>query len=215
MGVYIETFDSRKEWLAARLLGGSDAPAVFGKSPHMSNVDLWEIKTGKKEAPDLSDNPLVAYGTAAEEHLRKLFRLDFPEYTVLYEPYNLWKNTDWPHATASLDFWMYDGAGRLGVGEIKTATIQSAAQGALWDKRVPAWYYIQVLHNMGVSGADFAILAAQLKWERDGDVLKVTKHYKVEAEAVRDDIDLVMKKGAAFWDHVRSNTRPGLVLPEI
>ena len=31
--------------------------------------DLWELKTGRREAPDLSDNAAVQFGKFAEPHL--------------------------------------------------------------------------------------------------------------------------------------------------
>ena len=76
----------RKEWLENRKrIGGSDASAIVGLNPYMSNVDLWEIKTGRREQEDISEKSYVKYGTEAEKHLRELFRLDYPEYEVGYK----------------------------------------------------------------------------------------------------------------------------------
>lgn len=44
-------------------LVGSDAATILGKNPYKSNVDLWEEKTRRKEAPDISDKPYVKYRT--------------------------------------------------------------------------------------------------------------------------------------------------------
>lgn len=46
---------SEKEWLEARVsgLGASEASAVLGLNPYMSNVDLWRIKTGRKKAANI------------------------------------------------------------------------------------------------------------------------------------------------------------------
>ena len=52
--------DNREEWLKVRKcqgIGGSEAGAVLGVNKYQTNLDLWELKTGRKEAPDLSDNP--------------------------------------------------------------------------------------------------------------------------------------------------------------
>ena len=77
---------SRDEWLQARgkRIGGSEASAVVGLNPYMSNTDLWSIKTGRREAEDISDKPYVRYGHDAEPLLRELFKLDFPDYKVGY-----------------------------------------------------------------------------------------------------------------------------------
>ena len=51
----------RTEWLQERKkgIGGSDAAAILGLNPYMSNVDLWEIKTGRKEQEDISEKEIV------------------------------------------------------------------------------------------------------------------------------------------------------------
>ncbi len=76
----------RNEWLANRSrIGGSDASCIVGMNPYRSNVELWQIKTGQMIPEDISEKPYVKYGTEAEQHLRELFKLDFPEYQVFYE----------------------------------------------------------------------------------------------------------------------------------
>lgn len=212
--VRMMTFPSRQEWLEARLLGGSDAAAAMGRCPWMSNLELWRLKTGRREPQDLSENPFVRYGTEAEAPIRELFALDYPEYAVGYEPNNLWVNDRYPHATASLDGWLQDPDGRFGVLEIKTATMQRAGQYEQWRESIPEHYYIQLLHNMAVTEAEYGVLVAQLTFRRDGDLMKITRHYTVEAADRAADIELVMASGARFWAHVTNNTEPPLRLPE-
>ena len=64
MAVKLTSFDSRDQWLANRKgrIGGSDASAVIGLNPYMSNVELWQIKTGQAIQEDISDKPYVKYG---------------------------------------------------------------------------------------------------------------------------------------------------------
>ena len=63
-------FESESEWLKHRdRIGGSDASAVVGLNPYKTNQDLWREKTGRKQAPDISDEPYVIYGHQAEPHL--------------------------------------------------------------------------------------------------------------------------------------------------
>ena len=83
---------SRDEWLQHRKsrIGGSEASAIVGMNPYMTNVDLWEYKTGRKRPVDISDKDYVQYGIKAEDHLRELFKLDHPEYEVFYEENNMW-----------------------------------------------------------------------------------------------------------------------------
>ena len=58
----------RAAWLAARKnhIGGSDAAACVGRSPHKDNVQLWEEKMGLVLPADISDKEYVRYGTEAE-----------------------------------------------------------------------------------------------------------------------------------------------------
>ena len=215
----MQILKSREEWLKARAgsIGGSDAAAVVGLSPYMSNVELWEIKTGRKEKEDISENPAVKYGTNAEPYLRELFKLDYPELGVSYEENNLWTNDKYPFAHASLDGWLCDQNGRFGILEIKTTTIKNPAQKLKWDKKIPSNYYCQVLYYMAILEADFAILTAQLKWDKqdlaDSEVFKITKNYRIEREEVQEDIDFLMDKAAEFWEMIRKDERPPLILP--
>jgi putative phage-type endonuclease len=213
--------NSRAEWLEKRksYIGGSEAASIVGMNPYRSNVDLWELKTGRKKAEDISGNPYVRYGTNAENFLRELFTLDFPQYTVEYAEHNMWLNSEYPFAHASLDGWLTDSYGRRGVLEIKTTNIQNAAMVERWNNRIPDNYYIQVLHYLFVTGFDFAIVKAQLKWERFadqvGDVLIKTKHYVIEREEVEDDIAVLIDSERRFCEYLVTDTRPPLILPNI
>lgn len=214
MSARMQTFGSREEWLRNRRLGGSSIGAVVGLNHWRNNLDEWRIWTGRKQPDDLSDNPLVIYGTKAEEHIRELFALDFPQYRVFYEPNNLWTNDLLPFASASLDGWLEDQRGRRGVLEIKTATINSSAAAAKWEGRIPDDYFAQLIWNMTISESDFGILTAQLKYERDGDLLKVTRHYSVEMADVVEDRDWLIEEAKRFWGYVEADREPPLKLPE-
>lgn len=217
MSVKVERFESREAWLRGRMtIGGSDIAAVMGESPWMSNVDLWEIKTGRVEHKEIEDNELVIYGQKAEELLRDLFALDFPQFDVSYFPENMWKNDAMPYAHISADGWLHDKAGRLGVLEIKTATMQNSRQRKQWDDgRIPQHYFMQLCWEMAVMEADFAVLLAQLKYERDGDLLKVTRHYFLERSQVEADIGALKAAAEEFWQHVKNGTVPAAKLPDI
>ena len=208
---------SRDEWLEKRkgYIGGSEASSVVGKNPYMSNVDLWELKKGIKAPDDLSGNPLVQYGHDAESYLRELFKLDFPELEVNYEDNNLWINDRYPFAHASLDGWLVDKDGRLGVLEIKTTSILQSMQRERWHDRIPDNYYVQVLHYMAVMEADFACLKAQLKFDYDGDIVLTTRHYWLERKDAEGDIEYLMQAEKQFSEQLRGDKCPALLLPEV
>ena len=212
-----KTLNSREEWLEARKksIGGSDAAAIVGASPYKTNIALWEEKTGRQDFPDISDKEAVRYGINAEEHLRALFALDFPEYEVFYQPNNFWTNTEYTFAHCSLDGWLTDHEGRFGVLEIKTSTIQGAAMKAKWNQRIPENYYIQLLHSLLVTGADFAILKAKLIYHVDGETFAQIRHYRIDREEVRADLDFLEEAEREFAEHLKNDTPPALTLPEI
>lgn len=208
---------SREEWLQARAgrIGGSDASAILGMNPYRTNIELWQIKTGQLVPEDISDKPYVKYGTEAEQYLRELFKLDFPEYQVCYEENNMFLNDKYPFGHASLDGWLIDQNGRLGIWECKTTNILQSMQKEKWDHRIPDNYYIQILHYLLITEFDFAILKAQLKSEFGGEIYIQTKHYKIERSEVQADIDLLESSERKFWKQVQERKRPDLILPNI
>ena len=87
----------------AKGIGGSDAAAIIGRNPYMTNVDLWEIKTGRKKQEDISDKPCVVFGKNAEDPIREIFKLDHPEYEVFHEDWGNKQNPDFPFIRGSFD----------------------------------------------------------------------------------------------------------------
>lgn len=209
--------NNHEDWLHARSgrIGGSDAAAILGCNPWMTNVQLWRYKTGKAKQKDISDKEVVKYGNNAESLLRQLFVLDFPQYEVLYEENNIFFNDKIPWAHASLDGWLIDKeTGRKGILEIKTSNIIQSSQKEKWKNRIPDNYYIQVLHYLMVTGFDFAVLKAQLKYDYS-DVMLNTRHYKIEREEVLEDIEFLKKAEKEFFEYIKNDMQPPLVLPVI
>lgn len=214
--IEMKVLKDREEWLANRhRIGGSDASAILGMNPYRTNLELWQIKTGQLIPEDISEQPYVKYGTQAEEHLRELFKLDFPEYQVFYEENNMWTNDKHPYAHASLDGWLLDQEGRKGVWECKTTNILQSMQKEKWKDRIPDNYYIQLLHYLLVTEFEFAVLKAQLKYEFDGEIYLQTKHYKIERSEVEEDIKLLESSERKFWKQVQERKRPALILPNV
>lgn len=210
-------FETRDEWLQNRTrIGGSDAAAIIGLNPWRTNVELWEIKTGKRKPDDISDKPFVIYGVLAEEHIRALFALDFPEYEVEYYGDNMILNDEFSFAAASLDGELLEReTGRRGILEIKTTEILRSMQKEKWRDQIPENYYCQIIHYLMVTGYEFAVLVAQLKFNYDGEIVKHTRHYKIERADVTADIEYLAAAEAAFWDQVQNNVEPPLLLKEI
>lgn len=100
----IYDFEDEEHWLKGRMngIGGSDASAVMGKNPYKSNIDLFEEKTGRTVPEDISDKPYVIYGKKAEEYIRELFKLDYPEYEVEHHEFRILQSKKYPFMQASL-----------------------------------------------------------------------------------------------------------------
>ena len=100
----IYDFEDEKAWLKGRLngIGGSDASAVVGKNPYKTNIELFEEKTGRRIAPDISEKPYVIYGKEAEQYIRELFRLDYPQYQVMHHEYRILQSLDYPFMKLSV-----------------------------------------------------------------------------------------------------------------
>ena len=208
-------YPSEQRWLVARerYITGTGASAILGRNPYKTNIEYYEEKV-RGSATEVPENQFMRYGKDAEPRLRELFRLDYPEMQVEYHAYNLWTNDRYPWAAASLDGLLHQN-GRLGVLEIKTTEILKSQQREKWREQIPDNYYIQVLHYMLVLEADFAILKAQLKSQFDGEVYLQTKHYRIEREEVKEDLEILEEKERQFAECIRTKTRPPLILPPL
>ena len=79
----------------------------------------------------------MKYGTEAEEYLRELFKLDFPEYEVSHEENTIIKHKEYPFLFASLDGQLVNKeTGELGILEIKTTNILQSMQKEKWKIQV-------------------------------------------------------------------------------
>ena len=208
-------YKSREKWLEARkkYIGGSDVACILGYNPWKTNKQLFREKKGLVLPDDLSDNPLVAYGTNAEPLIREMYKLDYPNMKVEYIPDNSWRNSDYKFAACSLDGWLTDENGRKGILEIKTATITSALQAQKWKNAIPDNYYCQVLFYLGVTGWEFVDLRANLKYQFPDEPLRIiTQDFHIERSEVEQDIATIMEAAAEFHKALEEGNEPSLIL---
>ena len=202
------------EWLAFRRtgIGGSDAAAIIGKSHFKSNVDVWEEKEGLREPDDISDKEQVKYGKAVEDLLLQMFALDNPEYEVTSNKKIVYRRG---FMFASLDGELVERAtGELGIYEGKTAEIHKKIELEKWNKRVPDYYYVQILHYLIVTGRSFVVLKVQLKLLYTEEKTTMTKQYRFNRKDLLNDLAYLYRKEAAFWDSVIAGVKPPRILPE-
>ena len=193
--IKMTTYRSRKGWLDNRTgIGGSDAACILGLNPWTTNLDIFNYKTGRDKAPDISKKEAVNFGHDAEASIRRLYALDHPDYKVNYKPNNSWTNDAYPFAQASLDGWLNDKDNRLGILEIKTTEIQRDRDWDKWKGSIPQNYYIQVLHYMMILEASFTELRAYIKYTTQGEKRVAIRDYHIERADVEEDIDYLMTK---------------------
>ena len=212
MGLKRDKPKSEEAWKQAREnrgIGASEAAAIVGMSPWMTADELWQIKTGNKARPDLSDNPLVQQGKHMENAIRELYKAYHPDYKVTYHPYDLLYQEERPWLFATLDGEITDNNGRPGILECKTATPTFKADWAKWDCQIPQPYLIQTLHQQLASGFVFVDLIACLI-NSEGDFTVRTYHF--ERSDYEGDLAWLLGKEIAFWNSVQSKTLPPMTL---
>ena len=204
------------EWLEFRKtgIGGSDAAAILGLSPFKTNVEVWEEKVGKRTPEDISDKPQVVYGKNVEDLLVKLFALDYPQYKVKIDKQTVYKRG---FMFASLDAELTNkNTGEQGIYEGKTTEVYNNVLMSKWNKQIPDYYYIQILHYFLVTGKKFAICKAHIKtMGANGELEIITRHYLYFRKDLLDDLKYLYLKEKEFWGYVERNQRPPLLLPKL
>lgn len=208
------------DWIEARKkgIGASEAACIIGMNPWKSNTELWREKVGLAEAEDISDKPCVKYGKEAEAAIRELFKLDYPKFSVGYSEFEMVANDEaHPYMFATLDGYIVDENKRTGVLEIKTTEILNSSQWDKWDNKVPDYYYCQILHQLIATGYDFAVLRADIRYHKGGELRHTVRdyHFSPQADGVQEDMDYLLKEEIKFWECVQNKIQPGQKLPPI
>ncbi len=206
-------YANREEWLAGRGsgIGASEIASALGRG-YKTPLQLWRIKIGAEEAADISGLERVKFGNDAEEPLRALFRVMYPEYELGFEPYTVLRQKgEYDFLFDTPDGWLTELAtGRHGLYESKTATLLSKADYEKWNERVPDNYFLQVCQGMFCGDYDFAIIFALLR-NKDNDAM--IRAYHFERSDCEWQIAEIKQKGKEFWQHVLDGTMPPAPLP--
>ena len=201
---------TRDDWLSMRMkgIGASECAAIIGQSPWMTANDLWNLKVGKKQPKDMSDNEAVQTGVRMEKPLRELFKSMHPELKVTYHPFDMLFDKDYPFMFSTLDGEIKDGK-KKAILEIKTSTPNSKVGWEKWNEQVPQNYYAQVTWQLACTGYDYAILFACL-FTASGDLQ--IRQYRFDRADMVDDIQYMREKAVEFWDSVQNRTVPTMTL---
>ena len=209
---------TREEWLESRRqgIGGSDAGCIVGANPWKSARQLWKEKTGADKPDDISDKPAVKFGKEAEQHLRALFLLTYPQYTCEYHEFRMYANDRLPFIFATLDGELTDHDGRRGILEIKTTTIQQAKQWFEWDDCIPQHYYIQILHQLlACDWAEYVELFAHIRYQKGEEIRAALRKFRIERQDVEQDLQILEEREIQFYKQWQDGTEPPYTLPEI
>jgi putative phage-type endonuclease len=178
-------------------VGGSDVPAIMGNSPWTTALELWKIKTGRAERPDLSDNFAVQRGI----RLEPLARNAYEEKTGVYMQPDHYVYDGEPRFKASLDGITMDGSGLLEIKCPGKAVHEGCARG-----EVPAHYYDQMQWYLFVTGAKWCDFATFYRNPDDNDYqLNV---YQVTPDKTR--IEQLVAAASLFLDNIDSDIPPGM-----
>ena len=215
MSKCMDIAENRLEWLSERKkgIGASEASAVLGLSPWLSNTELWELKTGRREPKDLSGNTAVDIGNRTEDAMRVMFLAEHPEYTLEYNQHGIIYQDGARWLSATLDGELICEDGKRGILEIKTSTPQGKAAWDKWRDKIPQNYYIQILWQFLATGYDFAYLYAKLI-RTNGD--SELRSYRFDRADCEEDMKYVYEKGKEFWEYnVLQDVRPSTILPSL
>lgn len=199
----LEKHQTREEWLAARLtgIGGSDAAALMGVSPFKSCLQVWAEKRGIGEP--IAETERMRWGHRHEPTIAAAFLEENPGAALIdHGDFTIARNTAHPYLYATLDREVrLPGRATPGVFEIKTTDARYARD---WEDSVPRAYWVQVQHQMLVTGAGWGVLAVLI----GGNDFR---HFEIE----RDDAFCaeLAARAATFWQQVESGEQPGDVGP--
>lgn len=198
---YVEKrYATDKEWADARKggIGGSDVASIMGINPYSSPLEVWLVKTGRAESPDLSEKESVEWGNRLEPLVAEKFAENHPELKVRRKNCTM-VSVKRPWAFANIDRELRDPEGRHGVLEIKTTGMRSADQ---WVYGPPTHYLCQIQHYLSVTGWDFAWCAVLIGGQ------EYREFYVPRDE---DDIRAIDEAVDEFWNvYVANETIPQL-----
>lgn len=189
------------QWVEARKngIGGSDVASIMGLNKYSSPLNVWLVKTGREESPDLSDNQAVEWGNRLEDVVADKFADEHPELQVRRRNATM-VSIERPWAFANIDRWVTDGKGNVGILEVKTVGSRRAAD---WDDGVPLYYLTQVMHYMSVTGYQYAWVAVLIGGQE-------FREYYIERD--QQDIRAINDAVDTFWrDFVETDTAPALI----
>jgi len=208
-------YHSEQEWLELRKngIGGSDAGAVMGKNKYKNILQLWEEKTGRKT--DNFKSSAAQRGNDLEEYIRNSYRIDNPDKEIL-KVNKMYIHSEYDFIRANLDGEIIF-QDKKGILEIKTTTINDyEIYKREWLNNIPESYLYQILHYFLVTGYEFAVLVADIRFKcfetsTPFDLEKKIQTIVINRADWEDEIQELLKKEIEFWQCVKNDTEPHII----
>lgn len=203
-GSSITPANQRAVWLQERKtgIGASDAAAVFGLSPYKSPLALYFEKRGEVEMPVVEREALY-WGRILQSPIALRYRHETRREVEEPNPYAIQRHVTHPHMIATLDARAEAGlrgvkppADGMGVVEIKNAGFFKRED---WRDEPPLAFQIQCQHQMFVTGAQWASVAALVGGQQ---------FFWTDIPRHNGFIEVLVRQVGEFWSRVQTGTPP-------
>jgi putative phage-type endonuclease len=178
-------------------LTGSDTGTICGVNPWATPVELWQYKTRRAIAKDVSDKPAVIAGNMLEDAVTKWFEIETGKEVVKDDKFYV--HRDIPFLGGNIDGFI---VGENAILECKT-TQSDKGWGAGYlqgDNKIPDSYLCQVIHYLAVTNREMAYVAVLIRGI-DFRWFRYERNYELE--------DAVINKQIKFWnDHIIADIPP-------
>jgi putative phage-type endonuclease len=182
------------EQLALRChsIGGSDAAAIVGLSPFKTHDDLLLEKAGLKE-PDTDERypQHKLWGSILEPHIRDHTATELGLFIASLSQQT---HPDYPFLTAQVDGIIVKRLSQGGDNGVYEGKCTAHSQKAKWKDGPPPEYYIQVCHNLLVTGLTWAVIAV---------LIGGNDYRRFEIQRNEEDIALLLAHEIRFWNKVQ------------
>lgn len=195
------TCRSKRNWILRRKksIGASDAACIVlepGKA-FKSRYALWCDKLTPYDSSEIKGlSEQLEWGHRAEPMIAKAFKEETGRKITNPGPYTIQYHPRYDFISCTVDRMQYDQERGEGVLEIKNYSEFGRKQ---WEDGVPDIYYIQLQHQLAVTGCQWGSLA----------VLIGGNHFH-SVDIDRDDelIDNILQMEIEFWELVKTETPP-------
>jgi len=192
---------SRDQWLEQRRtgVGGSDAAAALGQSPHMTALELYHIKLGTPLAPRDMDEERTEFGQLMESVVAAQYARRFE--VKLRRRNSIVRHPKYPWMIANVDRLIEGRKRGVEIKNVDGIAFKFGEWGEPGSDQVPTAYLLQVAHYMATLDYPEWDLAACV-----GGNKLVVYHLVRDLELE----EMLIEGEHQFWQHVEKREPPEL-----